>query len=468
MSGIPTNGGLGDYQTNTDQHIVFNNVNLDPSKRYFVYIAPGYPSSQPLPTLLTGYDPLFISKTIPEYPPGNFICITQKKEPNPANGNGPSSYTTFPDSSKDSRFYEQILNSERIQKLFGEIADRQGSLLIKNFRNDPKFGRQFTNPRIHCFGLTPEQANLYNNKAYQMQLFDGVLPLPKYVLTSAENAKKHFDKIKSPYGVFVAGAYGDGGSTTFIAKTKEELEDILAKNTRLSSFENIVLAECLKLKASVSIDLLIANPKEVHPYGIFSQIFADNNPLEWMGNYYPADVTSQEADQIKEMARVVGKTLAERDVRGYVSLDFNVDEYGNIYFGEINARYAGSTAERFLMMELTRPANNPTIIDLEKMAIEKGTINGYRLWEEPKVFLTRRDIESKYNGTATKMPFSVADERHAFRNLTASIIGALKPGLQVNTGDTLGKVISVSSTPDKRDENLENIKRILGLGQYKI
>ncbi len=448
---------MGIYQNTTDKHIVFNNVSLDPAKKYFVYAASEYGSSQPIPQHLTGYDPIFICCVNPKYAPDNFIYL-EKRERDP--GPRTTAHLSDADFFKSTPFYEIILKSQKIQNLFTQLADKQGELYVKTFRNDSSFAPQFQNPRIKCFGLTPEQSDKLNDKTYQYQFLKDAVPVPNHLIVPAKDAVANFTQVASPYGVFVAGAYGSSGSTTFIAKTPTELEEKLKLKEFLPD-NNIVLAECLKLKASVSLDILIANPNEVYPYGIFDQLFNPQNPQEYVGNRYPSLLTTQERSDITEIGRVVGKMLAEQGVRGYVSIDVNEDEQDRIFFGEINARYAGSTAERFLLMELTRPSKHPTIMDLEKMAIEYGTLNRFKLWDEPQgIVLKRKEYLAEQDATITNLgPWSIPAEQQIFQNRTAGIIGNAPAGRRLKHNTIIGKMVSVSDSVEKCDSQAQEIEK---------
>jgi len=464
MSGIPTNGGLGDYQTNTDQHIVFNNVTLDNSKKYYIYIASEYASSQPIPPLLTGYEPLFVCCVQPQYPPPNNFVYINKKE---ILGEKLSHTDFF----KFSMFYDLLLKSNKLQTVFKDLAKRQGNLWIKPFRNDPSFAPQFQDSHYKCLGLTSEQSDRLNNKVFQYLMFDRKLSLPNYKIVPAQDAENNFNNIKSSNGVFIAGAYGAGGSTTFVAKTKKELKKQLNER-KFSLIENIVLAECLDLKQSLSIDLLIANRHEILPFCILGQTYDENNKLECKGNAYPANISAVMQKKVKDLAYEAGKTLAvEEGVRGHVSLDLNIDQNDEVYFGEINARYTAATAERFLLMELTRPSGYPTLIDLEKMAIEKGTFTGLKLWKEPtSLYIKRREMQAREKGVVIVAPKdSCEDEKRIFELRKPGIIGALPVGKKVSTEDTIGKYVAIGETSEECDSQIKNLETQLAKSiQYKF
>lgn len=435
---------MGTHFNNTDKHIVYNNINLDPSKKYYAYIASEYASSQPIPNLLTGYEPLFICCVQPQYPPlDNFIYVNKKEIL--------GEKLSHSDFYKFSMFYDMVLKSDGIQKLFNQLATQQGSLWIKPFRNDPSFAQQFQDPRYRCLGLTSDQSDRLNNKVFQYLMFKDRLALPNFEIVSAEEAANHFDAIKSQNGVFVAGAYGAGGSTTFVATNTEQLNRELTER-KFKPIESLVLAECLDLKQSISIDLLIANRHEVLPFCILGQTYDEHNKLECKGNAYPANLSPSLQKQVRDLAHEAGKILAsEEGVRGHVSLDINIDQNNNPYFGEINARYTAATAERFLLMELTRPTGHPTLMDLEKMAVEKGTFSGAKIWAEPQgLYFQRREMPALGKGKVISSPeHSCSDEKTVFTRMIPGTIGTLPIGTKVSYEDTIGKYVAIGRSAEE-------------------
>ena len=142
-----------------------------------------------------------------------------------------------------------------------------------------------------------------------------------------------------------------------------------------------------------------------------------------------------------------------------------------VYFGEINARYTAATAERFLLMELTRPSGYPTLIDLEKMAIEKGTFTGLKLWKEPtSLYIKRREMQAREKGVVIVAPKdSCEDEKRIFELRKPGIIGALPVGKKVSTEDTIGKYVAIGETSEECDSQIKNLETQLAKSiQYKF
>ena len=422
---------------------------LSPNKEYFVYLSAGFSNSQPIPQLLEGFEPIFICGELPGKVPDNFMYLAGEILGRRKRGRD-LSYEEF---------YQAIVNSERIQKLFQSLVREQGHLDIKTFRNHPSFASQFEDPRMRSFGLTPEQAETYNSKVNQYRLFNGQLSLPRYVATTAEEAGSHFETVASSKGVFVNQDVGGGGHRSHLSNSKEELEVYLAT---LDPTTKLILAESLDLAFTPSIDIIIANPDEVIAYGIMDQIFDKKNPLGCRGNVYPSSVPEDLMEEVVKQALVAGRVLAEQGVKGYVSLDFNIDSKERVLFGEINARYAGSSAERMLLMEQTRPERYPTILDLERMAIFDGTFNGFKLWEEPQgIFVLRRELYAQCSGRINHPQILIPDETDLFQRKQGSFVGMVEDGSEVKKGEALGKFVAVAESAKERDRQVQELEGIV-------
>ena len=317
----------------------------------------------------------------------------------------------------------------------------------------------FEREGIFSFGLTPEESQKYNDKVYQVNLLKNDLPYPKHQIVTPKESEKYFDRLQTNKGVFIALRYGGAGSGTFIAKTKDEFNKISDKQ---KPNEEFIMAECLSLVASPSIDVLIANPEEVIAYGLIDQIFNPINPLGCYGNIFPSKLEPKTQERIKELAILGGKKLAEDGLRGYVSFDFNVDTDNQVYFGEINARYAGSTSDRMTLMELTRPNNHPRIMDLEEMAIRESSFCGYNIWEEPKdtTFIRRETYAESDGEVILNTPFP-QDQLEVFKNQGVTIVGALENGAKFKKGTTLGKIVAVDNNEPALSRKIKEMENHL-------
>ncbi|MBU0461052.1 MAG: hypothetical protein KJ574_00540 [Nanoarchaeota archaeon] len=420
---------------------IIENIRLQDDKKYYVFVSVGYSNSQATPSLLTDYAPIHICEELPAHVPDDFVYVP------PAETNGdPFARKT---SESSDHFYQSITDSGFIQSVFDDLIRRQGSLMVKTFRNSPAFAPQFEKRGVQCFGLTPEQAHRFNSKTEQARILERVLPFPKQVVVRAKDAPSYFTKVMSDRGVFLSREYGGGGSGSRTAENMEELK------RHISSFdpeEEIVMAELLSLYICPSIDVMIANPDDILAYGIVDQIFDPDNPLGCRGSIYPSELPRQIKEEIEELAVIGGRRLAEEGLRGYVSFDFNVDDRGRVFFGEVNARYAGSTTERMMMMELTRPSGNPSVMDLERMAIEKGTFAGHRLWREPSgIYFMRREVTAPRDGVIGFEPDLPDREMTLFLERGGGIIGRLEKGASVQKGVSVGKIVSVASSKNQRD-----------------
>jgi hypothetical protein len=89
------------------------------------------------------------------------------------------------------------------------------------------------------------------------------------------------------------------------------------------------------------------------------------------GSTFPTVLEKDVVERIKDYTRMVGRYMGARGYRGMFGCDFLVDEDGEPYFLEVNARKQGTTMESTLTM-LYRLPGHPNLLEIEFAAITQG------------------------------------------------------------------------------------------------
>ncbi|MCK5039697.1 MAG: ATP-grasp domain-containing protein, partial [Candidatus Aenigmarchaeota archaeon] len=314
---------------------------LEKGKKYILCISPDIPNILPIIKLFENYNPIFISAgehlDIQE---NDFICL--RKEP------------FF--SVKE--LVEELSHSKTVLNLIEALRIHQENIWVKTWCNHKLFQPFFDKPGIKSLGFSPDEAQWMNNKIFQYELLKDVVPIADFILADKKCCLDQFEKFKTEKGVLTILAFGGAGSGVKIHATRKDLEEYFEK----IDDEKLILARIIEKKASPSIDILVANEKEIIVFGLADQIL---NGLQCLGATYPTILDDKTKNQCYELAKTVGSEIAKKGLRGYFSIDIIVDENNNPFFSEINGRYAGTTANRLLAMEQSRPQNHPSILDLE-------------------------------------------------------------------------------------------------------
>ncbi len=414
-------------------------ITLEKGKKYILCISPDIPNIFPIVELFKDYNPILISAgehlDIQEK---DFICL--RKEP------------FF--SVKE--LVEELLHSKTVSNLIDALRFHQGDIWVKTWCNHKLFQSFFDKPGIKSLGFSPKDAQWMNNKLFQYELLKDVVPIAEFLIANKKCCLNHFEKFKTEKGVITLLSFGGAGSGVEIHATKKDLEKYFEK----INDEKLILAKIIEKKASPSIDILVANEKEIIAFGLADQIF---NGLQCLGATYPTILNDKTKNQCYELAKTVGREIAKKGLRGYFSIDIIIDENNNVFFSEINGRYAGTTASRLLAMEQSRPQNHPSILDLEVLAIQDGTFHGYNLWSEPlDFFWYKRILRSKSGGVIDNLSVSNNVQKIFANRKGIALVGQLKPGAKVIKNKTeLGNLMIVEKSRESLNDSIKQANNLL-------
>ena len=422
------------------------NIKLEKGKEYIVYITKTMGTSVPIVSMYKEYNPIFIfsGKSI-DMPTENFISLD-------------IDINKFPfEDSLDSEFPKMVIQSKKVMDLFNALLHHQKEVWVALWKNHPHFQPLFDNPQIKPLGLSSKLTHLLSNKVFQYNLFNKIVPIPKFIVTTKKRALKYYEQVKTEKGVFTSLAYGSGGSGTRIHFDKDSLKKYLNE----INDEEFLMINALNLKATIGIDLLIANENEIFVYCIGTEFF---DGLKCLGCVYPSDLNEKLKKECYAIAHRLAKKLAQLDngVRGYFNVNINIDIKGNVYLSEINARYGGSSGICVLMMDQVKPLHVPKMVDLGVMAMKEGTFKGFKLWDEPNgYFWCKKVINAEHDGVI--MQFSISHDPYELlkRREGTILMGQLIPGTQVKRNDNLGVIISLQKTRKSLENSMRHFDKLI-------
>jgi len=265
---------------------------LEKGKKYMVYIAKELSTSLPIVSIYKDYNPIFIfAGNFVDMPKQNFIALDIDYD-----------LFTYPDTLK-AKFPKLITQNKKIKKLFKALKEHQKEVWVAFWKNHPHFQPLFDNPQIKPLGLSSKLAYLLSNKVFQYKLLKDIVPIPKFVVTTKKEALKYFDTIKTKEGVFTSLDYGGQGSGCRVHLNKDSLKKYLKQ----INDEEILMINALNLKATIGIDLLIANENEIFVYCIGTEIF---DGLKCLGCVYPSNLSEKIKKDCYEIAHALGKKIA--------------------------------------------------------------------------------------------------------------------------------------------------------------
>ena len=410
---------------------------LEDGKEYMVYIASCFASSYPIVQLYSKYNPIFIcdicEEDVIDVPKQNFLTLNSKCRARIQNG--------------DTTFSKVVSESELVAKLLTALRKRQENVWVKTFVNDLEFQPLF-NDNVKSLGLSPEQSYKWNNKIEQYRQFEDVVPIADFITTSRDEAVNCFDELASSIGVVTSLPRNSQGAGVRLHADKAGLQEYLSQVTE----DTFLLMTALSVKSAQSIDLLIANKDEIIVYGLSEQIL---DGVVCLGAKSPTNLSQETMAHCYEIANNVGAKLAEDGLRGIVGIDFIIDEDDRVYFCELNARYSGTTHIRMLSFEQEMPQSKHSIVDLEIMALNEGTLNWHQSHSELEdIFWYKKEIFSNVSGKVRGLNIANNALKLAQLGKGAVIVGQRKEGVFVTKNKTLGNLICLGRTKEELNESI--------------
>ncbi|MFP4645221.1 MAG: hypothetical protein ACLFNB_01095 [Candidatus Woesearchaeota archaeon] len=401
-------------------------------KQPYVFISPEYTNSRPLIDLMTGYEPIFLCINAP-YDDPNTIAFPRAR--------------TLED------FRRLIDNSQQIKNLIENLSSKE-KVYLKSFENRKEL-TSIQRGKLEVIGLDHVTHKFFSDKCNQYELLKNVVPIVNHTVTDKENAKDLFEKHQTENGTFTSLPFGFGGNGAKVHSDKEQF----LKYIRSVPDEKFIVADAKQIRSNYSIEALIANEHEIAIFGLSESILDGTcSTAAWSS----PEISPSLKRQITEAAYHASKKIAEQGYFGYADLDFFVDKQDNLYFAELNPRYAASTAEKMCALELSRPPGHPTIPDLELMIHQQRTMGMYSVWSEPENIRWYKEEFWMTDGVVIN-DYSRPDisEQELFRQKGTNIYGAAKVGTRIGSEEKkIGKLVSVYDNNITKNQAYQHAQRI--------
>ncbi|MDF1524860.1 MAG: ATP-grasp domain-containing protein [bacterium] len=348
-----------------------------------------------------------------------------------------------------SQFAATVSADEVVKAMVDQILDIQGELILNVFESSPGLTLA-ADDRIKVIGPDPQIAVSMNNKLRQYEMAVHLnLPVPEGSACSGlSEALKYAEGIFSRgRKAFVSAAYSAGGSNSLVASTGEE---IASRFKGVS--DSLLVTEYIEHRYDPTVLGVVAGEGDVYLASV-----ADQNiqGTRFMGSTFPTILEEDKVLKLKEITSIVGSYMGSQGYRGVFGCDYIVDEKGEIYFIEVNARKQGTTMETTLAMIHHLPGR-PTLPELEMMAVLEGHLpdgleemnstNGSLCWGTYNYKTVDDCMVRKY------VPLSM-DEEDLFKEAMAGrgghiVLDHVGPHTHITAGGFVARVVAAGPTPD--------------------
>lgn len=369
---------------------------------------------------------------------------------------GPDSNQAGPDSQERTnsrisakQFASMVSGDEVVKTLVSQILEVQGELLLNVFEVSPELSL-VRDERIKVIGPDPQVAVAMNNKLHQYEMASAMgIPVPAgRRCTDIDEALGFAGEIFSRgQKVFVSGAYSAGGSDSIVASTKEEI------NSRFKDTPGgLLVTEYIEHRYDPTVLGVVAGENDVYIASVADQ---NIHGTRFMGSTFPTVLGMEKVLQLKDITRKVGSYMGSKGYRGVFGCDYIIDDSGDVYFIEVNARKQGTTMETSLAMIHNLPGR-PTFPELEMMAVLEGRLpdgleemnstNGPLCWGTYNYKAVDDCIVRKY------VPPSM-DEENLFLDAMAGrgghiVLDHVGPQTRITEGGFIARVVAAGPTPD--------------------
>jgi len=201
-------------------------------------------------------------------------------------------------------------------------------------------------PVVGC-GVLSSALCMDKDRAHKLVQAAGISVPQSFVLQNdmdAEIALMQAEEIGYPLFVKPVGA----GSSYGITKVTERNQLPAALKLAFSYDNKVIIEECISgFEVGCAVlendGLMVGEVDEVElEKGFFD--FTEKYTLKTSSIHVPARISAEEATKIKEMAKLIYKTL---DCRGFARVDMFLDDTGRIVFNEVNTIPGFTTHSRF-------------------------------------------------------------------------------------------------------------------------
>jgi glutamate 2,3-aminomutase len=433
--------------------VLFNDIKLDSDKAYFIYI--GEIKAYGLnPFLIPPLERIYgrpvdciaiVPDVLASYPYPNLAVLNSTSYQYHCNKGLLVNCRPSP-----GEFASEVSSSFLAQELLERILRAQDCVYIHMFAS--QFEMHLTDgENVRLLGPDPALAHHFNNKIIQHQMACRLrIPVPEGFCCSCleealDSAQSFF---RAGEEVFVSEAYSAAGSNSAFVCNSEGIQ-----NRFMETKQPYLVTRRVPHSYDPTVLAVVANEQDVYVASVADQEMEEN---QFRGSTFPTVLNKDIVERIKEYTRLVGRYMGAQGYRGIFGCDYIVDDGGQIYFVEVNARKQGTTLESTLTM-LHRLPGHPSLPEIEFCAITRGKL--------PQGLIEMDSTESDlcwgtYNVKCQEDVLAIRDipplhnEMEAFRKVSASAgdrtcaivedyVGA---GVQQRAGGFVGRCISVGKT----------------------
>jgi len=454
-----------------DDEILFTNFTYNPDYYYFLYVGElktyslNYFVQEALSLRMPNKQVRFIA-IIPDvciqYNYANIIVINPSGEEAfilnhsfAMNGKAPRQSWRI----DTAQFMSAVSNSTVVRRLIDQILERQNQLYINLYESVLEMTLDQIE-RVSILGPDKYLARQLNNKITQYKLLEGIVPLADHEVCEDKACLLKItadlrDKWKD--GIFVSGAYSAAGINSAVTYSQEQVEDKFGATNDV-----YLISKFIPHQLDPTVLAVVANEQDVYIAGIADQVIVDGN--RFIGSKYPSTVSGEQRQQLCDHTVKVGRLLGSKGYRGIYGCDYLIDNDGNVFFLEINARKQGTTLEFCFTLEQSLPEGSPMLPELEYYAVTENRF-------PPHVTEMNGNIRNIHWGTynykieTAKMTTGYIPqnpyERETFRKvangeLIKDFVILEHPGTNflVMPGTFLARVVSVAKNREDVDEGL--------------
>jgi len=264
-------------------------------------------------------------------------------------------------------FSAVVSKNRQIHALIKRLLNRQKHIYIYMYESIPEMTLDEI-PGISILGPDKHIANQINSKIYQYQHLKDILPVVDFrichgfdllIQTTQELSKSW------PDGIFVSQEYSAAGVNSIIA---HGIDDIKNKFNALD--KPYLISRFIPHEYDPTVLAVVAGEEDVYIAGIADQRIEQGT--RFTGSVFPSVLDNTIVARLQEYTRIVGGWLAREGYRGIFGCDYLVDDNGEIFFVEINARKQGTTLEFCCTLEQSLPPGSPMLPELEFYAVTEG------------------------------------------------------------------------------------------------
>jgi glutamate 2,3-aminomutase len=446
--------------------LLFNTIRLEPNKAYFLYV--GEIKAYGLnPFLIPVLEQIYgrpvdciaiVPDVLASYPYSNLAVLNSTSYQYHCNKGLLVNCRPSP-----GEFANEVSSSFLVQELLERILREQDCVYIHMFASQPEM-HLTDGEKVRLLGPDPALAHHFNNKIIQHQMACRLrIPVPEgfccNCLEEALDSAQSF--FRSGEEVFVSEAYSAAGSNSAFVCNCEEIQ-----NRFVEREQPYLVTRRVPHRHDPTVLAVVANGEDVYVASVADQKMEENR---FRGSTFPTELKKDVVERIKEYTRLVGRYMGAQGYRGIFGCDYIVDDSGQIYFVEVNARKQGTTLESTLTM-LHRLPGHLSLPEIEFCAITQGKL--------PQSLIEMDSTESDLcwgtlNIKCQEDVLAIGDiprlhnEAEAFRrvsesaeDLTCAIVeDYLGAGVHQRAGGFVGRCISVGKTLSGVQHALEERER---------